>query len=335
MMFRKFAILGFVAILLATCASSDKAPAIPNMVSLDEALAGAAVDIGLWVQEKTEIAVAGLNAPLNEVSEFITDELLSHLVSGGKFEVVERNVAYLAVLNTEHQFQMSGMVSDDSAVGIGHYLGAKVIITGSFNRFAGFSQLRLRALDVRSAKLLTLYTARIRPDDAVLANVMQPLDNIKPTVVTENALAYFNRGSDLIQEGKYDEAIQELDRALTINKNFAEAFSYRAFAYSKKGDNERTIADYTAAIELQPNFPAALNNRGLAYEKKGDLDRAIADFSTAINIKPDYIEALNNRGLTYNSKGNYNQAIADLNTVLRIQPDYEAALVNRGESYRL
>ena len=67
--------------------------------------------------------------------------------------------AALASVDKEYQFQMSGMVSDASAVGIGHYLRAKVVLTGSFSRYAGFSQLRLRAIDVRSSQVLTLYTA--------------------------------------------------------------------------------------------------------------------------------------------------------------------------------
>ena len=144
--------------------------------SLDKAFAGAVTEIASKVQGRAEIAIVGIESPLSEVSIFLADELSSYLVLSGRFIVLERST-YLEVVNAEHQFQMSGLVSDESAVGIGHYLGAKVVITGSLQRSTGFTQLRLRVLDVRTAQLLTMYTARIRSDDPLLASIMSPLDN--------------------------------------------------------------------------------------------------------------------------------------------------------------
>jgi hypothetical protein len=91
---------------------------------------------------------------------------------------------------------MSGLVSDESAVGIGHYLGAKIVVTGAFDRFANFSQFRIRAIDVESARILAMYSARIDNRDAILADVTQPLANTPSVAITENALARLNRGKD-------------------------------------------------------------------------------------------------------------------------------------------
>jgi len=193
-----------------------------GLVSLDDALAMAAEDVGQRVQGKTEIAITGIEAPLKEAADFLTGELTSYLVAGGKFIVLERSNAINAV-DAEHQFQMSGMVSDDSAVGIGYDLGAKVVLSGTFSRYANFSQLRLRAIDVRSTQLLSLYTVRIRNDDEVLASVMRPLDNVKPQAISENALASLNRGQDFLAEGKYDAAIREFEAVLRLDPNNAEA----------------------------------------------------------------------------------------------------------------
>ena len=149
-----------------------------SLVSLDGALTRAVTEFASKVQGRTKIVIVEIEAPLNEVSIFLIDELSSHLVSSGIFIVLERGNAIEAV-NAEHQFQMSGLVSDESAVGIGQYLGAKVVITGSLQRFAEFSQLRLRAIDVQTGQLLTMHTARIHSDDPLLGSIMKPLD-IKP-----------------------------------------------------------------------------------------------------------------------------------------------------------
>jgi hypothetical protein len=233
-----------LALLLAACAT---APAGPGLVSLDEALAEAAADVGSHVSETTEIVITELDTMASGVSDFLSGELSTYLTRSGKFKVLERD---LEAVNAEHQFQMSGFVDDKSAVGIGHYLGAKVVITGSFKRFAGFSQLRLRAIDVRTSQLLTMYTVRIRPDDTVLASVMQPLDDAPPVAITENALAYLNRGEDLVREGKYDEAIKALDQTLSINENLGEGHFYQDVAkVNKSRFNFTTEASLISLID--------------------------------------------------------------------------------------
>jgi tetratricopeptide (TPR) repeat protein len=329
---RNVVLLILCILLLTACASSWKPASTSNLVSLDEALAGAAADIGAKVQGKTEITIAGLEAPLSEVSDFITDELSTHLVSSGLFTVLPRSSA-LNVVNTEHEFQMSGLVSDASAVGIGHYLGAKVVVTGSLKRIAGFNQLRLRAIDVRTSALLSDYAARIFPNDAILASLMQPLDSIRPTVITENALVYLNRGEDLLRESRYEEAIKELDRALAINKDLAEGYFYRGTAYALLGDYELAIEDFDRAIKMELNKTSVYMNRGVAFAEKGDHDLAIVDFTAALRIRPDDPEALYNRGLAYAHQGNFEQAIADFTAALRIKPDFPEALYDRGIMY--
>jgi len=308
--------------------TDSKAAPVAGLVSLDEAMAGAAADLGSHVSEKTEIAIAELTAPSSDVTDFLTNELSTYLHNSGKFIVLERGNAALAAVNAEHQMQMSGLVSDESAVGIGHYLGAKVIVTGSFIRFANFSQLRLRAIDVRTAQVLTLHTTRIQPDDAVLAGVTQPLKNDKPVAITEEALAYLNRGEDLYREGKYDEAIREYNRAIAINKKLAEGYLKRGFAYDDKGNYNKAIADYTSALRIKPDNYQALSNRGVTYYNKGDFNKAIADYTAALEIKPDDVYALRLRGDAYAKKGDYDRAIADWEAVLRINPDDIGARLN-------
>ncbi|MDR0444667.1 MAG: tetratricopeptide repeat protein [Treponema sp.] len=323
----KYSLLLLMLLVLAGgCASGGKPADISNLVSLEQALAAAAAGVSSQVSgqsggKKAVIAVTGLDAPLSEVSDFITDELLMHFVNGGKFDVVERNKTFLAVLNAEHKFQMSGLVSDESAVGIGHYLGAKVMITGSFTRFAGFSQLRLRALDVETAKILSMYETRIHPNDTVLASVMRPLDGVNAPVISEKALAHLNRGEDLLRAGKYDKALREFDRALAI-KELAEGYFWRGTAYLLKSDWDKAIANFTDAIKIKPDHAVALNNRGIAHIAKNNLsgrDQAIADFTVALSIDPDYTMALNNRGNVYALiKDDIDLAIADLNAALKI-----------------
>jgi len=323
-----------VLALFAAGTESPAARAVPGAVSLDKALFGAAADLNSKVQDKTEIAIAGIQAMElgSHVSDFLEHELSAHLVKGGKFTMMERSAALDAV-TSEHQFQRSGLVSDDSIVSMGHYLGAKVVLTGTFSRFAGFSQIRLRAIDVKSSQVLTVYSARVRPDDKVLASVMGTRKMPPAPTITEDALAYLNRGEDFIRGGRLDDAVRELDGALAINGKLPTAYFSRGYVYYKKGDTDRAIADYTAALRIKLDYADALYNRGLAYANKGDIDHAIADYTDALKIKPDDAGALNNRGVAYRNKGDNDRAIADYTAALKIKPDNANALLNRGYVY--
>ena len=52
--------------------------------------------------------------------------------------------------------------------------------------------------------------------------------------------------------------------------------------------------DYDKAIALNPNYALAYNNRGVAYSNKGEVNRAIADYRKALEIDPYYSTPKNN-----------------------------------------
>jgi tetratricopeptide (TPR) repeat protein len=273
-----------------------------------------------------------ITASHDAIGDYLAEDLNDKISMRGNLVPLARGAA-LRNVDAEQQFQMSGMVSDASAVGIGHYLGAKVVITGTFDRYADFSQLRIRAIDVQTSALLYSYTARIHNGDRVLANITAPLGTIQAPRITENALNHLNRGKDLYAENKFDGAIAEFDKAIAINRNLAEAYFYKGTAYSEKGDYDHAIADYTQAIRINPNLASAYYNRGYAYRRKGDNDRAIADYTQTIRLDPNAADAYNNRGVAYSYKGDNDRAIADYNQAIRLDPNIAKAYNDRGYAY--
>jgi TolB-like protein len=87
-------------------------------------------------------------------ANFIIEELSVLMVNSKKFKVVDRQT--LDTIRKEQNFQMSGEVGDDSAVSIGKFLGANVVITGSITGTGSQRRLRLRALDVLTAQVLAM-----------------------------------------------------------------------------------------------------------------------------------------------------------------------------------
>jgi tetratricopeptide (TPR) repeat protein len=324
------------AVLLAACAS---APLVSGLVSLEDAVSGAVVLVEERAQSGDEIALAKIASPLPALSDFLGSELDSRFNATGKLAVLARGQT-LGQVDIEHQVQMSGLVDDESAVGIGHYLGAKMIITGDFNRFDNFSQLYIRAVDVATAQVLATYSAKIDNRDPVLAGLTAPLRT--RGAVSEAALEHLNLGREYYAAGLPDIAIEEFNLALRGNRNFAEAWLYRGNVYAGKGDNDQAMADYTAALRSNPRYADALKNRANAYVKEKDYNRAIADYTAALRIDPNDAEALVYRGIAYTERGfendddkDYDRAIADCTAALRIDPNNVFALWERGRVYAL
>ena len=147
--------------------------------------------------------------------------------------------------------------------------------------------------------------------------------------------AYLNIGVAYNSKGERDRAIQNFDKTIKMNPNYAEAYCNRGIAYGEKNEYDRAIQDLDKAVELRSNYAEAYYSRGITYSRKGEYDRAIQDCDKAIKIKPNYVEAYVNRGNVYNSKGEHDRAIQDFDKAIEIKPDHTTAIHNRGVAMAL
>ncbi len=86
---------------------------------------------------------------------------------------------------------------------------------------------------------------------------------------TRTAEEHNGLGIALIDDGQYEQAIEEFNQAIELDPNCATAYNNRAYAYIRKGQWDLAIADCNKAIELDPNQAAPYNNRAHAYSYKG------------------------------------------------------------------
>ena len=80
----------------------------------------------------------------------------------------------------------------------------------------------------------------------------------------ETAITYYNLGVEKLELGDYESAITELDEAIAIYPQYANAYHNRGLAKIGLGDNEGAIADFDRVIEINPEYPQVRLNRGLA-----------------------------------------------------------------------
>ena len=157
---------------------------------------------------------------------------------------------------------------------------------------------------------------------------------ITATASSDQVQAYLDRGEAYGQEGQFDKAIEEINKALEIDPQNANAFNDRGLAFWLKGDINSALVDYNKAIEINPSFAMAYNNRGLLYGKgQGEMDLAIADFSKAIEMDPKLVDAYLSRGMAYSFKKEFDKSIADYGKAIEINPNIGDAYFNRAAAY--
>lgn len=149
----------------------------------------------------------------------------------------------------------------------------------------------------------------------------------------ERFVVYMARARASFARRDYDRALADVNIAIGLFANVAEAYNLRGAIYDRKGDGDHAISDYSSAIRLDPSYAAACANRGLAYLKRGAYDLAITDFNEAIRLDPRYTAAYNGRGVALSRKGDHPSAIADFSAAIRLNGSYANAYNNRGIAY--
>ena len=116
---------------------------------------------------------------------------------------------------------------------------------------------------------------------------LMPVDDCEDTGEeegTREAAAYVRSGTDKAEQGDYDGAIADYDRAIAIAPDAVGPYVNRAISRDNVGDYEGAIADWTRALELNPGDAGWYVNRGMVREAIGDYDGALADYSRSTSL---------------------------------------------------
>ncbi|MHC1584904.1 MAG: tetratricopeptide repeat protein [Candidatus Syntropharchaeia archaeon] len=124
----------------------------------------------------------------------------------------------------------------------------------------------------------------------------------------------------LAQKKKMEEARKEIEKALEIYPNYAEAYYYLGIGLTEMGLIDEGIKALDRALEIEPEYVEALNRKGIAFQRKGMMKEAIEEYKKALERNPMYAEAHLNLGLTL-----LECAITEFEKVLRIEPENEIA----------
>ena len=196
----------------------------------------------------------------------------------------------------------------------------------------GFYWLWNKNYKVHSIVLLSVFTlffsiktysrCEVWKDEMTLWN-----DVISQYQIVPNA--YNSRGNLLMKENKFNEALNDFNKAIELKPDFSDAYYNRGILYGNEKKYNEALNDYNKSIELNPGYFGAYNNRGNIFKEEKKYKEAFKDFSNAIELKPDFEKSYNNRGNVLMDEKKYDESIKDFDKAIELKPDYAIAYFNR------
>ena len=150
----------------------------------------------------------------------------------------------------------------------------------------------------------------------------------------ESAEAHVLRGALYADRGDRTRAMQAVDRAIRLAPGFGVAYMERGQLYAQAGNYDRALADADQAVRLLPRSAFALNGRCWFGAIMGRLEGALADCDAALELMPKAAEILDSRALVHLKAGRLDQAIEDYDSALAIDPKMMSSLYGRGLAKR-
>jgi len=162
------------------CATLGTRPKPEN--NIENALMNAVENAFKSVSTDSKIAVIHIQTSSSDVSEFLLGEL-QHILVNRDYNVVDR--ADLDRIRAERDFQYSYEVDDDTAVSVGKFVGADIVVTGGISGTDSLRRLRLKVLDTQTAIIKGTASVPYSEEDLRQASKPKPI-KAPPKVTTTN-----------------------------------------------------------------------------------------------------------------------------------------------------
>jgi tetratricopeptide (TPR) repeat protein len=136
-------------------------------------------------------------------------------------------------------------------------------------------------------------------------------------------------GLMLVEAGEFDAAAPNLDSAIALMKRDPESALpryLRAKIETQRNEFEKATVDLQEAIGLRPDFAEAWSDLGQARKMLRDDDGALAAFERSAALAPGNAVTQYRLGAEYLRRGRAHDAVLHLQAAQRLKPDDQATL---------
>ncbi|HOK02812.1 MAG TPA: tetratricopeptide repeat protein [Spirochaetota bacterium] len=135
-------------------------------------------------------------------------------------------------------------------------------------------------------------------------------------------MSHYLLGKSYIAAGRYNDAVDELNIAISLKSDFAPAYFEMGNAEYKRYNYKESKKNFQLAIKYDKNYIDAYNNLGVVCTLSGDLKEAEKNLKICNSLNPEYAIAYKNLGILYDTKMKKNaEAVMNYNKYLTLRPD--------------
>jgi tetratricopeptide (TPR) repeat protein len=166
------------------------------------------------------------------------------------------------------------------------YLMRKIkIIKFIFIVFFLFSNLSYA--DQKDGRLNNLFDQLFLSNNNMEASlILSKIWDIWSIAESQKTQIIFNDASELMERGKFENAIDLFSKVIDESPDFAEGWNKRATVYFLIGDLNKSISDIEETLSLEPRHFGALDGLAEIYLLKDDLLSAAATYKRILEIIP-------------------------------------------------
>jgi tetratricopeptide (TPR) repeat protein len=158
-------------------------------------------------------------------------------------------------------------------------------------------------------------------------------NNGRAPAITDIAAASVMRGQTLENQGNYEQALAEFEKAIATNPRMTVAYMGAGDIYRQKGDYQNAEQRYASAAQLEPKNFDAQYLHGLALQMLDRVGEAVRAYLRALTIRPDDFNANLNLGTAYLQLNEPREALPYAERAVKLNGKNGPARTNLGAIY--
>jgi tetratricopeptide (TPR) repeat protein len=138
---------------------------------------------------------------------------------------------------------------------------------------------------------------------------------------TKYSELYFSKGVAEFNEGRFEQAFTELQKAAKEDPKNAQVQYYLGLTQIQLNDLKGAIESLKRALELDPSLPRAHYDLGTAYYKLGEYDNALKEFRLAQEQEPNRAMIHYYQGYILHSQNRFEESTPYLKKAAELDPN--------------
>ena len=123
---------------------------------------------------------------------------------------------------------------------------------------------------------------------------------------------YLDNGIFDIQNGKFEQAIENINKSLELKKDWEIPYFYRAVANQALENFDEAMLDYYNRARI------SLSRKDI---QNPDIEKAVSDLEKALELDENFVDALFAMAAAQKKLENYHKALEYLEILLQIEPE--------------